>query len=158
LHPLGVAVWVKLTDFRYLVTVDFSLFLPRMCCWNLSMIENYNFDLRSFHRAELRPLTEAIKCPPNCKHLTTYIIYLIQTAVFTILEQGLTRTKIPLSTLNYPTTVGNKQLFTSQLHAWITKISTQKAASHRNQKGSFRILMIHFRNLLHFTQSNWDIP
>jgi len=36
------------------------------------MIENYNFDLRSFHQAELRPLTEAIKCPPNGKHLTDF--------------------------------------------------------------------------------------
>jgi len=56
-------------------------------------IETYKFDLRSFHRAELRPLTKAIKRPPNCKHLTTYIIYLLNTAVFTILEQGPTRTK-----------------------------------------------------------------
>jgi len=93
LHPLGVVVWVKSTDFRYLVTVDFSLFLPRMCRWNLSVIENYNFDLQSFHRAELRPLTEAIKRQLNCKHLTTYVIYLLHTAVFTILEQGLTWTK-----------------------------------------------------------------
>ena len=67
--------------------------LPRMCRWNLSAIETYKFDLRSFHRAELRPLTEAIKRPPNCKHFTTYIIYLLHTVVFTILEQGLTRTK-----------------------------------------------------------------
>ena len=157
MHPLGVAVWVKSTDSEYLVTVDFSLFLPRTCHWNLSVIENHKFDLRSFHQAELRPLTEAIKHPPNCKYLTTYIIYLLHTAVF---AQGLTRTKtVPLSTLNCPTTVGNKQLFTSsQLHAWITKTSSQKAASHRNQSGSFRILMLHFRNLLHFTQSNWDVP
>jgi len=34
-----------------------------------------------------------IKRPPNCEHLTTYVIYLLHTAVFTILEQGLTRTK-----------------------------------------------------------------
>jgi len=93
LHPLGVAVWVKSTDSGYLVTVDFSLFLPTMCHWNLSVIENHKFDLWSFHRAELRPLTEAIKQLPNCKHLTTYIICLLHTAVFTILEQGLTRTK-----------------------------------------------------------------
>ena len=145
MYPLGIAVWVKSTNFRYLMTVDFSLFLPRTYHWNLSAIENYSFDLRSFHRAELRPLTEAIKRPPNCKHLTTYVIYLLHTAVFTILEQGLTRTKttyVPSSTLNYPTTVGNKQLFTSsQLHAWITKTSTQKAASHQNQRGSFHVLM-----------------
>jgi len=75
------------------VTVDFSLFLPRTCRWNLSAIENYNFNLRSFHQAELRPLTEAIKRLPNCKHLTTYIIYLLHTAVFTILEKGLMWTK-----------------------------------------------------------------
>ena len=38
------------------------------------------------------------------------------TAVFTILERGLSQ-RLPSSTLNYPTTVGNKQLFTSsQLH------------------------------------------
>jgi len=90
---LGVAVWVKSTDFSYLVTVDFSLFLPKTCRWNLSAIENYNFDLWSFHRAVLRPLTEVTKRPPNCKHLTTYIIYLLHMEVFTILEQGLTRTK-----------------------------------------------------------------
>jgi len=75
------------------MTVDFSLILPRMGRWNLFAIENYKFDLRSFHRAELRPLTEVIKRPPNCKHLTTYIIYLLHTEVFTILEPGLTRTK-----------------------------------------------------------------
>ena len=92
LHPLGIAVWVKSTDSGYLVTVDFSLFLPRTYRWNLSAIENYKFDLWSFHWAELRPLTKAIKRLPNCKHLTT-IIYLLHTAVFTILEQGLTRTK-----------------------------------------------------------------
>ena len=119
--------------------VDFSLLLPRTCCWNLSVIENYKFDLWFFHRAEFRPLTEAIKRPPNCEHLTTYIIYLLHTAVFTILEQG---QRLPSSTLNYNTTVGNKQLFTSsQLHAWITKTSAPKAASLRNQRGSFRVLM-----------------
>ena len=75
------------------MTVDFSLFLLRTCHWNLSTIENYKFDLRSFHRAELRPLTEAIKHPPNYEHLTTYIIYLLHMAVFTIFEQGLMRTK-----------------------------------------------------------------
>ena len=128
MHPLGVAVWVKLTNSEYLMTADFSLFLPRTCHWNLSVIENHKFDLRSFHRAELRPLTEAIRCPPNCEYSATYIIYLLHTAVFTILEQGVTRTKtIPSSTLNYPTTVGNKQLFTSsQLHAWITKPAHKK--------------------------------
>jgi len=73
--------------------VDFSLLLPRTCCWNFSVIENYKFDLWFFHRAEFRPLTEAIKCPPNCEHLTTYIIYLLHTVVFTILEQGLMRAK-----------------------------------------------------------------
>ena len=83
----------KSTDSGYLVTVDFSLFLPRTCRWNLSAIENYKFDLRPFHWAELRPLTEAIKRPPNCEHLTTYIIYLLHMAVFAILEQGLTWTK-----------------------------------------------------------------
>jgi len=83
----------KSTDSGYLVTVDFSLLLPRTCHWNLSVIENYNFDLQSFHQAELRPLIEANKRPPNCEHLTTYIIYLLHTAVFTILEKGLTRTK-----------------------------------------------------------------
>jgi len=141
------------------VTVDFSLFLPRTCHWNFSVIENYNFDLRSFHRAELRPLTEASKHPPHCKHLTTYLIYLLHTAVFTILEQGLTRTKTTFVYTEPPTTVGNKQLFTSsQLHVWITKTSAQKAASHRNQRVSFRVLMTHFRNLLCFTQSNWDVP
>ena len=76
-----------------LVTVDFSLFLPRTCRWNLSAIENYKFDLRSFNWAELRPLTEAIKRLPNSEHLTTYISYLLHTAVFTILQQGLARTK-----------------------------------------------------------------
>ena len=156
MHPLGIAVWVKLTDFRYLVTVDFSLFLPRTCRWNLSVIENYNFDLRSFHRAELRPLTEVIKCPPNCKHLTTYIIVTHGGLHLNKVKRG---QRLPSSTLNYPTTVGNKQLFTSsQLHAWITKTSAQKAASHRNQRGSFCVLMIHFRNLLCFMQSNWDVP
>ena len=148
----------KLTDFGYLVTVDFSLFLPRTCRWNLSTIENYDFNLRPFHQAELRPLTEAIKHPANCKHLTTYIIYLLHTAVFTILEQGLTRQKLLSSTLNYPTTVGNKQLFTSsQLHAWIKKKPADKKLPHIEIRGSFRILMIHFRNLC-FTQSNWDVP
>jgi len=127
-----------------------------MCRWNLSVIENYKFDLRSFHQAELRHLTEAIKHSPNCKRLTTYIIYLLHTAVFTILERG---QRLPSSTLNYPTTVGNKQPFTSsQLHTWITKTSTQKAASHQNQRGIFHVLMIHFHNLLRFTQSNWDVP
>jgi len=53
------------------MTVDFSF--PE-CRWNLSVIKYYDFDLQSFHWAELRPLTEAIKCPPNCKHLTAYII------------------------------------------------------------------------------------
>jgi len=28
LHPLGIAVWAKSTDFGYLVTIDFSLFFP----------------------------------------------------------------------------------------------------------------------------------
>jgi len=54
-----------------------------------------------------------IKHPPNCKYLTTCIIYLIRTAVFKILEQGLTGQRLPSSTLTYPTTVGNKQLFIS---------------------------------------------
>ena len=70
--------------------------------------ENYKFDLRSFHRAELRHLTEAIKHSPNCKHLTTYIIYLLQMVVFTILEQGLMRknttfiyTELPYHCSNY---------------------------------------------------------
>ena len=66
--------------------------------------ENYNVDLRSFHRAEFRPLTEAIKRPPNCRHLTTYIIYLLQMVVFTILEQGLMRKNTPFiyTELPYP--------------------------------------------------------
>jgi len=50
------------------------------------MTENDKFELWSFHWAELRPLTEAIKCPPNCEHLTTYINYLLHTTVFTILH------------------------------------------------------------------------
>jgi len=63
--------------------------------------------------------------------LTTYIIYLLHTAVFTILEQGLTRQRLPSSTLYYPSTVGNKQLFTSsQLHAWITKTPVHKKLPH----------------------------
>ena len=70
MHPLGVAVWVKSTDSGYLVTVDFSLFLPRTCRWNLSAIETYKFDLRSFHRAELRPLTKAIKRPPKAIYIS----------------------------------------------------------------------------------------
>jgi len=68
------------------------------------MIENHNFDLQSFHWAELRPLTEAIKRLPNCKRFTTYIIYLLHTAVFTILEQGLTRTKTTFIYTELPTT------------------------------------------------------
>jgi len=153
------AVWVKSTDSGYLVTVDFSLFLPRTSCWNLSTIENYKFDLRSFHQGELRPLTEVIKCPHNCKHLTTYIIYLLHTVFFTILEQGLTRKNTTFIYTELPYPVGNKQLFTSpQLHAWITKTSAQRAASHQNQRGSFHILMMHFCNVLRFMQCNWDVP
>ena len=130
--------WVP-RDCRFLLVPSQNVSLEPLRDWNLSTIENYKFDLRSFHRAELRPLTEAIKHPPICKHLTT-IIYFLHTTVFTILCGQ----RLPSSTLNYPTTVNNKQLFTSsQLHAWITKTSAQKAASHRNQTGSFRVLTIH---------------
>ena len=144
LHPLGIAVWVKSTDSGYLVTVDFSLFLPRTCHWNLSVIENYKFDLRSFHRAELRPLTEAI----NIHLIANTWLPTLFTCYTRRFSQSLNEVwcgqRLPSSKLNFSTTVGNKQLFTSsQLHAWITKTSAQKAASHRNQRGSFRVLMIH---------------
>jgi len=60
--------------------------------------------------------------------------------VFTILEQGLTRTKTTFVYTELPYHC-RKQLFTlSQPHAWITKTSAQKAASHRNQRGSFCVL------------------
>jgi len=96
-----------------------------------------------------------IKLPPNCKHLATYIIYLLQTAVFTILEQGSKWTRTTFIYTELPLyTVGNKELFTlSQLHLWITN-----SASHPNQGGSFHMLMMHFRNLLGFMQSHWDVP
>ena len=92
----------------------------------------YKFDLQSIHRAELRPLTGAIRILPNRKLLSTYIVYLAQMAVFMILEQGSKRIKTTLSTLNYSTTVGTKELFTSsQLRLWITKASVQRASSYR---------------------------
>ena len=52
--------------------------------------------------------------PPNRKYFTPYIVYLVQMA---ILDQVSMRTKTTMSTPNYPTTIGSKELFTlSQLH------------------------------------------
>jgi len=56
-------------------------------------MKSYKFDLRSFHWAELSPLTGVINHQPNCKHLTNYIVYLLQMAIFTILEQCSKQTK-----------------------------------------------------------------
>ena len=85
---------------------------------------------------ELSPLTGAIKILPNRKYLSPYIIYLVQMADFTILDQVSKRIETTFITLNYPTTVGTEELFTSSpLHLRITKtrLSTHRAASHCNE-------------------------
>ena len=66
-------------------------------------MRSYKSDLRFFHWTELSPPTGEINNRLNCKNLTSYIIYLLEMAFFKILESLL------LSTLNYPTTVGNEQ-------------------------------------------------
>jgi len=51
----------------------------------LSVNRIYKFDLRSIYRAELSPLTGAIKILPSHKYLlTTYIIYLVRMALFNL--------------------------------------------------------------------------
>jgi len=106
-------------------------------------MRSYKSDLKSFHWAEISSLTGwlIVDLITNT-WLTTFTYYRWWSSQS--LSKVQSTQKLPLSTLNYPTTVGNKELFTlSQLDLWIMKKIALKAASHCKQGGSFHTLMIH---------------
>jgi len=125
----------------HFVAVEFSLFLLRTC---------WNFSVNRIDKFYLCSLTEAIKVLPNHKYFTTYVHCLSSTdgsfhspgPRFEADQNYLVDTKL------HPTTLGTKTLFTmSQQHLWITKTSTQGAASHCNQRSSIHGLIMHFHNM-----------
>jgi len=64
---------------------------------------------------------------PNRTYFTTYIVCIVQTAVFTALDQGSKQNTTFVYT-DLPTTVGTKHLFTASQHNLrIIKASIQRA-------------------------------